>query len=224
MRYLSGHFRRLEGFRELLRCHRELLLWPAYAIVGIGRTELSEVRSIDPSPGRHKRGKPSGGETRDIRAGQIQVGINCRISLSRLQGRAQIIRPIPIQCRAGDGHLIDRIVAGMIHGSDDVAIARHRDPELAHDPRGTPEPMGQEDHRPPDPIRGKGSIHRYRSNIAERSLRRTDDKRTFDGICGGRIPDRNPELVSVLCITQARRFLRSHPVYFANQLSTYMCG
>ena len=202
----SGHFRQLEGFRELLRYHRELLLWPAYAVVGIGshRTERSEIDR--PSPCRHRRGEPSGGETRDTKPGQIQVGTNCRISLSRLQGRAQIIRPIPIQCRAGDGHLIDRIVAGMIHGSDDVAVARHRDPEPAHDPSGTPEPMGQEDHRPPDPIRGKGSIHRYRSNIAERSLRRTDDKRTFDGICGGRIPDRNPELVSVLRITQLAVF------------------
>jgi hypothetical protein len=84
--------------------------------------------------------------------------------------------------------------------------------------------MGQQDYWPLRPIRGKGSIQCYGSDIAERSLGRTHDEGAFNGIRGGRIPDRDPELVSVPRVTQARRFLRSHPVCFANRLSTYLCG
>jgi hypothetical protein len=50
------------------------------------------------------------------------------------------------------------------------------------------------------------------------------DNRTFNGICGNRVPDCDPKQVPVLRITQDRGSLRSHTMGLADRLGKYTCN
>jgi hypothetical protein len=62
----------------------------------------------------------------------------------------------------------------------------------------------------------KRRIRRYRPDLEQGIVSRTNDERGLDGI-GGRIPDRDPKLSPVLRIPQARCSFRRLPMSFADR-------
>ena len=80
--------------------------------------------------------------------------------------------------------------------------------------------MRQQDYWMPAAILGKGCIRRRRPDLEQHAVRWTDDNGRFDGIAGGRIPDRDPKLGPVLCVPQARGWFGRHPMGFADRRAT----